>query len=348
MNKHITTATTLLLLSTAHTSAQDLTLNSPSATVNIQASLSETNGLTLSVSYAGNNIADITSMGLKMSDGTTLHTTGTPTTSLTRHQGVMTTHLGEWSEHNDDYNTLTITYAADNQLDVEIRAYDEGFAWRYTATRNTAVNVSQDLACLTMKKPLTYWSESGAESGYTERNSTSSFKSLCPLFATSNDLSISIAEAANPAIGSQAQLSVTNSTITFSQNASTRLSKLTMPWRVVMMSKTQHNLQHAKYIMRSLNTETTDNTDYIKPGKVLRSLEAGTDDFHTDSVKNVIDFAQKIGCQYVLLDAGWYGLGYSQEKNKLSVPTTPRETLDMTEVMNHATAKKHRHTALRQ
>ena len=114
------------------------------------------------------------------------------------------------------------------------------------------------------------------------------------------------------------------------------------------MSKTQHNLQHAKYIMRSLNTETTDNTDYIKPGKVLRSLEAGTDDFHTDSVKNVIDFAQKIGCQYVLLDAGWYGLGYSQEKNKLSVPTTPRETLDMTEVMNHATAKKHRHTALRQ
>lgn len=59
------------------------------------------------------------------------------------------------------------------------------------------------------------------------------------------------------------------------------------------MSKTQHNLQHAKYIMRSLNTETTDNTDYIKPGKVLRSLEAGTDDFHTDSVKNVIDFAPK-------------------------------------------------------
>lgn len=75
-------------------------------------------------------------------------------------------------------------------------------------------------------------------------------------------------------------------------------------------------------------------------GKVLRSLEEGTNDFHTDSVKNVIDFAERIGCKYVLLDAGWYGLGYSQEKNRLSVPTEPRPTLDIAEVIEHAKSKE--------
>lgn len=253
----------------------------------------------------------------------------------------MTTKLGEWSEHADDYTTLTIkSQQNSDKMDVEFRVYDEGFAWRYTISRNVAINMSSDNAALKIKKQLTYWSEKGAESEYVKQTSSSNFTTICPMFATDGNFSISIGEAGNSAMASQANLSVEGGTIRYKQTASTSMSKMTTPWRVVMIGKTQATLQNAKYIMRSLNEETRDDAEWIAPGKVLRSLEGGTNDFHTDSVKNVIDFANRIGCKYVLLDAGWYGLGYAQEKNRLSVPTEPRPTLDMTEIIEHAESKE--------
>lgn len=323
------------------TEAQQWLLDSPGKILSMKVSQSTSDGLAFSVTYEKGIIAEASSIGLTMADATVVGGQNVIESKADKHEGVMTTKLGEWSEHADDYTTLTLKCQQNSdKMDVELRVYDEGFAWRYTINRSSSVNISCDNAALKIKKKLTYWSEKGAESGYVEQTSSSTFTTLCPMFASDGNFSISVGEAGNNAIASQASLSVESGTVRFKQTASTSMSKMTTPWRVVMIGKTQATLQNAKYIMRSLNEETTDEGDWIVPGKVLRSLEEGTNDFHTDSVKNVIDFAERIGCKYVLLDAGWYGLGYSQEKNRLSVPTEPRPTLDIAEVIEHAKSKE--------
>lgn len=323
------------------TAAQQWSLESPGNALNMEVSQSTSDGLTFSVSYKGESIAEASSIGLTMADATVVGGQNVIGSKVDTHEGVMTTRLGEWSEHADDYATLTLKcQQGSDKMDVELRVYDEGFAWRYTISRSSSISISCDNAALKIKKQLTYWSEKGAESGYVEQTSSSTFTTLCPMFATDGRFSISVGEAGNIATASQASLSVESGTIRYKQTASTSMSKMTTPWRVVMIGQTQAALQNAKYIMRSLNDDTTDEGDWIVPGKVLRSLEEGTNDFHTDSVKNVIDFASRIGCKYVLLDAGWYGLGYSQEKNKLSVPTEPQSTLDIAEAIEHARSRE--------
>lgn len=320
-------------LSRAATAGQ-WTVESPGGDVVLSVSLQD--GLAFSVSYGGSEVAEAGPMGLSLAVGNKLQGATLAGTRTVESRGVMRTSLGEWAEHSDWYNELVVDMRqGDDALSVAFRAYDEGFAYRYVAKRAAGVSVTADLAALTMRRPLTYWSETGTESGYVERASGASFTTLAPMFATSKDLSVVVGEAGNQAVASQMSMKVNKGVVTFVQEAQTAADSLVMPWRVVMLSKTQIGLMGASYIMRSLCPETEADAAWIRPGKVLRSLETGTDEFHTDSVVRAIDFAKSIGCSHVLLDAGWYGLGYSQEKNRNSIPTQPRPTLDITRVVDH-------------
>lgn len=310
------------------------TVASPGGDVVLSVSLQ--GGLTFSASYGGVEVAEAGPMGLSLSGGKMLRGDELGGVRTARRRGVMRTSLGEWAEHADCYDELVVDLKqGDETLSVEFRAYDEGFAYRYVAKRAGGVSVSADLAQLTMRRPLTYWSETGTESGYAERASGASFTTLAPMFATAKDLSAVVGEAGNQAVASQMSMKVNGGAVTFVQQAQTAADSLVMPWRVVMLAKTQVGLLRANYIMRSLCPETEADVAWVRPGKVLRSLETGTDEFHTDSVLRAIDFAKSIGCRHVLLDAGWYGLGYSQEKNRNSVPTRPRPTLDIARVVDH-------------
>lgn len=327
-----------LLFAISHSSCvaqvESWTVASPGGEVVLSVSLQ--GGLTFSASYGGGEVAEVGPMGLSLSGDKKLQGETLADVRAAERRGVMKTSLGEWAEHADRYNELVVELKqGDDALRVEFRAYDEGFAYRYVAKKPGGVSVTADMAQMTMLRPLTYWSETGTESGYTERASNTVFTTLAPMFATSRDLSVVVGEAGNPAVASQMSFKVNNGAVTFVQQARTAADSLVVPWRVVMLAKTQIGLLSANYIMRSLCPETEADARWIRPGKVLRSLETGTDEFHTDSVLRAIDFAKSIDCRYVLLDAGWYGLGYSQEKNKNSVPTRPRPTLDVTKVVDH-------------
>lgn len=316
------------------------TVESPGKALNLTVSPSSDGGLAFSVAYRGREVTSSAQMGFTLASGES-HTGRTvEEVKAETHNGTMTSSLGEWAQHADNYQALTVRLRqGGNTLWVDFRAYDEGFAYRYRGSLAAADRLTADLANLKLPGGLTCYTESGAESGYTAVSSSSTFSSLCPLLATSGSLSICVAEAGNEAIASQAKLSARGGLLTFVQSTSFSSKSIITPWRVMMMGRSPVELMDAKYIMRSLCPETTDDTEWIKPGKVFRSLEAGTNDFHTDSVMAAIDFAHKTGFSYVLLDAGWYGLGYSEERNPGSVPTRPRPTLDIEEVMSHAKDK---------
>ena len=313
------------------------TVESPGKTLSLTVGPSSDGGLAFSVAYRGREVTSASQMGITLASGANLTGNGVEEAKAETHSGTMITSLGEWAEHPDNYRILTVRLKqGSNTLLVDFRAYDEGFAYRYRCSLTAADRLAADMANLKLPSGLTCHTESGAESGYTEKSSTSTFSSLCPLLATSSSLSLCVAEAGNEAIANQAKLSCKGGSLTFLQSTSFSSKSIITPWRLMMMGRSPLELLDAKYIMRSLCPETANDTDWIKPGKVFRSLEAGTNDFHTDSVMAAIDFARKTGFSYVLLDAGWYGLGYSEERNPGSVPTQPRPTLDIEEVMGHA------------
>ena len=276
------------------------TVESPGKTLSLTVSPSSDGGLAFSVAYRGREVTSASQMGITLASGASLTGNGVEEANVETHNGTMTTSLGEWAEHTDNYQALTVRLKqGSNTICVDFRAYDEGFAYRYRCSLTAADRLTADMANLKLPGGLTCYTESGAESGYTERSSTSTFSSLCPLLATSSSLSVCVAEAGNEAIAAQAKLSSSGGYLTFLQSTSFSSKSIITPWRAMMMGRTPLELMDAKYIMCSLCPETADDTDWIKPGKVFRSLEAGTNDFHTDSVMAAIDFARKTGFSYV-------------------------------------------------
>lgn len=101
------------------------------------------------------------------------------------------------------------------------------------------------------------------------------------------------------------------------------------PWRVIMAADTPGKLLENNDIVLNLNEPNKiAQTDWIKPGKVIRS------GLTTKDAKACVDFAVERNLQYVHLDAGWYGpeMKVSSDASKVS------ETRDVTmpEIVQYA------------
>ncbi len=95
-------------------------------------------------------------------------------------------------------------------------------------------------------------------------------------------------------------------------------------WRVIIIGDSYSDLINIQYLILNLNdpNELSD-TSWITPGKAIRlGLSA-------EEALNAIDFALEHNIQYLHYDAGWYGLGYSEEFNPNSVPTDPINEIDI-------------------
>ena len=70
-----------------------------------------------------------------------------------------------------------------------------------------------------------------------------------------------------------------------------------------MVGDTPGQLLERNYIVLNFDDPCAiKDTSWIKPGKVFRSMSLST-----EGCKPYIDYAAKMGMQYVLFDAGWYG-----------------------------------------
>ena len=86
------------------------------------------------------------------------------------------------------------------------------------------------------------------------------------------------------------------------------------PWRYIMCANKAGEILENNYLILNLNPPSKlKDVSWIKPGKAMREVT-----LTTQGGKDVIDFAVKHNLQYILFDAGWYG----PEHDKLSDATT--------------------------
>jgi len=184
----------------------------------------------------------------------------------------------------------------------------------------------------------TAYKESYNEQGYTP-SAINGLKSLIPLTIIGDKVSLCINEAGNDQFARIALQGVGNSLQTyFVGTTSPHLLPVKFPWRYIVIAESTNLLVENKEMLYALNAQpfNANDWDWAKPGKVFRCMN-----LNTNSALESVDFCVDMNIDYMMFDAGWYGLGYGQSKenNPASNPLVVINGLDMETVTNYAAAK---------
>lgn len=233
---------------------------------------------------------------------------------------------GERASVKDHYNAAIVEMLKENnpiyKMNVEVRVYNEGVAFRYFFPENekgTYYRVVAENTAFTLPSGTMAWHAAWAQAPYQLlplRNWTQ--ESERPLtLELPGGLNVCLAEAAMTdysrtkfKLGSKP-----NTILTSMHDPADLISPVGTPWRVIMVAETPGKLAENNDLLLNLNKPSTlRNTDWIKPGKIMRVMTQTTKDAYEN-----IDFAATHGLQYILFDWKWYGHAFSFEADATTV-----------------------------
>ena len=261
---------------------------------------------------------------------------------------------GERSSYVDVYKGYTIDIRkAENprrRLQLIVRAYNEGIAFRYHFTGNEYLHISQEFTQFTMPEGTQAYFTPRAQAIY-ELLPLKNWKDeserplVCVLPTPSGKgakyVLLTEAEMTNYARTKFILDRTKPNTITGSMyGAVDDIAPCSTPWRVIMAAEQPGTLIENNFLLLNLNPPCEiKNPSWIKPGKVMREVTLST-----QGGKDLVDFAVKRNLQYIHFDAGWYGPEISKESDATTVTLDPARNrdinaLDLQEVIRYAKSK---------
>lgn len=253
--------------------------------------------------------------------------------------------FGENSLIRDHFReeTLTLAHADHGDLAVklQVRAYDEGIAFRYLVNGAGTLTMSGEKTSYPLPDSAVVW-VTPASQGAISKVAITAMKNGMerPLTAElSPDLFIALGEAG----------SFDHARMKFARNGLSTLvpalggnsvftDSLTTPWRYVRVAASPGGLLQGNHLMWNLSEPSRlADTSWLRPGKVLREVTLTT----TGGIA-AADWAAAHGIDFIHLDAGWYGNEYSSDSDATTVTVDPRRSpgpLDLHAVIAHAKTK---------
>lgn len=252
--------------------------------------------------------------------------------------------VGENKIIHDNYNAATVEMVKDDNpiynVNVEIRAYSEGAAFRFFFPENkkgTYYRIMSEDTEFSMPQETKAWFTSWAQGAYEllplENWPGESERPLT--MRLPNGLYVCLAEAAMTDYArTKFKLSTTkkNTIVASMYTPADLISPFASPWRVIMVAEKAGDLIENNNIILNLNGPSRiKDIGWIKPGKIIRVMTQTTQD-----AKDYIDFAVQHHLQYVLFDAGWYGdvFNFGSDATKVS-----KDNLDLPYVIQYAKEK---------
>ncbi|MDJ1500770.1 glycoside hydrolase family 97 catalytic domain-containing protein [Xanthocytophaga agilis] len=303
------------------------------------------NVLQYQVFVDGENIIAGSNLGLRLSDGSDLYQNMKVTNSTTRIiKSTTTLTFNEKKSVENNFTEITIELEkktdANKKLQLIFRLYEEGVAFQYylpMAGLTSSIN-AETTEFSFIRSDLNIFMETATESGYTEMalNGLGSYNEI-PVTLKGNGFYCSINEANNQSYSRARVYRNRNNTLnTQLVSGSVSFSGVyRTPWRYLVFAKTAIELADRKYMLYKLNDDNQlSDVSWMKPGKVIRVIT-----LDTQHALNCINFAASNNLQYILFDAGWYGLGYSYEHNAASDPRKVIAAIDMPAVISYANSK---------
>lgn len=219
---------------------------------------------------------------------------------------------GERSTVRDRFNSATLHMSRKDKsryrLDVEVRAYDEGIAFRYFFPEHPDAifhKVTEDLTDYSFPEGSNAWSEQWAQARFdvgpvdsinrpVERALTLELPSgqwVALLDADVDDWCLTkyIARKDKPSTLSSVMYSPVD-VVTYAAT----------PWKIIMTADSPAKLLQNNDIVLNLNPASKGDFSWVKPGKIMRSKIA------TDAGLATIDFCAEHNIDYMLYDWQWY------------------------------------------
>lgn len=249
---------------------------------------------------------------------------------------------GERSTVRDRFNSATLHMSrkdkSDYRLDVQVRAYNEGIAFRYFFPEHPAAifhKVTGDLTDYTFPRGTMAWSEKWAQAtfDYTPVDSIArpveraltlelpSGKWVALLDADVDDWCLT-KYTSRP--GKEGTLqSVMYSPVDI-------VTYYATPWKIIMTADTPGQLLENNDIVLNLNPRAEGDFSWVKPGKIMRCTKIDTN----AGLRN-IDFCAEHNIPYMLFDWLWYLPCTSHDGDATKVV----ENLDMQRVIDYGKEK---------
>ncbi len=251
---------------------------------------------------------------------------------------------GERSTVTDRYNSATLHLsrkdASGYRLDVQVRAYDQGIAFRYFFPEHPAAifhKVTGDLTSYTFPAGTEAWSEKWAQATFdvspvdsitrpVERALTLQLPDQGPWVAL---MDADVDDWCLTKFVADPQSSGTLRSVMYSPVDI--VTYYATPWKIIMTADTPGQLIENNDIVLNLNPSCEiDDTSWIKPGKIMRCTK-----LTTDAARKVIDFCADHGMQYMLYDWKWYEPCTSHDGDA----TVVIDAIDMPEVVRYGKEK---------
>ncbi len=324
------------------------TLTSPDGKLNFSFTLSSKGIPGYSVDFLGKPVIFQSTMGVEGWEK------GFALTGITesKQDTVWKPVYGERSQIRDHYQGMNINLLKGNnprlKMQVQVRAYNEGIAFRYFFPEfpegGMDLSIGKELTDFTVPEGTMAWFTGRAQGKYSLLP-LNNWPDECerPLVLKLPDgrfACLAEAEMVNYARTKFILDPQKPNTIACSMYDKVDLTTpFATPWRVVMVAEKPGQLLENNDILLNLNPPCEiANTDWIKPGKVIREISLST-----KGAKELVDFAVKRHLQYIHFDAGWYGFEYvvGSDATKVNVDPrrNPKNDLDLKEVIRYANEK---------
>ncbi len=301
------------------------------------------------VSFQDREIVDRSPLGLLLEEGNSVIGKQVKITKVENNEvrGEWIPPYGTFTEYPENYNEKIISLLHENFPDLIVkmifRAYDEGIAFRYfidNGTRET--HIKKEFTGFAMAPDAQAWVTQMSQ-GVISKISVQEI-----LEPSERPLLVELADSLYVALGEAAQ--VDYSRMKFISSTVPGLVKVDLegvvesevpfytPWRFIMAGNSAGEILEHNYLILNLNEPSRiKNTDWIKPGKVIRDMT-----LTTHGGKAYIDFAVKHNLQYVIESAGWYGNEYSATEDATTATVDPARSkgpLDIHEIIRYGKEK---------
>jgi alpha-glucosidase len=245
--------------------------------------------------------------------------------------------VGKTKEVRDHYNSLIAEFSGDSgvSLSVEVRAFDDGVAFRYVVPEQPSlhnVHITGERTQFRYSKDATLYPlvVNGFQSSYEDDYQMRTVSGLhrdwliaLPLLAEVPGTGwVAITEANidnyagmylrsdHPTFSLKAQLSPRVDNPDVAVNTGT---PFTSPWRVLMIGDAPGRLIESNMILNLNPPSKIADTSWIQAGKSAWDWWSGdtatgvnfTPGMNTETLKHYIEFASDSGFPYMLIDAGW-------------------------------------------
>jgi alpha-glucosidase len=281
--------------------------------------------------------------------------------------------VGKTSTVRDHYNSVRADFkdADGRAMSVEVRAYNDGVAFRYVVPEQAAlkqVRIEHELTEFRYSKDATLYPlivdgfQSPYEDEYQARHVSGMHRDWLvglPLLAEVPAVGwVAVTEAD---IDNYAGMYLRKGEAPFAlrANLSPRIDKtgiaveteapVTTPWRVLMIGDVPGRLVESNMILNLNSPSKIADTSWIRAGKSAWDWWSGEaapsvsfkTGMNTATMKHYIDFASASGLTYMLIDAGWAVADRSgpQDYSALADITKVTPEIDMPELLRYAKQK---------